>query len=105
METAEIKHHIIFRKNGDNKLHDPQPLKVLSNIIFDSNEHYIIHKKIISFNIDIFITYKRKSDRQEEFIRGFIYKNNSEIKITSCELFSSLQLGSYCYDNIIICYY
>jgi hypothetical protein len=104
METKETKHHIIFRKS-DNELHDVQPLMALSNIIFDSNEHYIIHKKIISFNIDVFITYKRNSDGQEEFIRGFIYKNNSEIKLTSCALFSSLQLGSFCYDNIMICYY
>jgi hypothetical protein len=105
--TEEIKQWIIFRENS-NELHDTYPFKCTSELIYDDNEHSIIHKKvnIKNKNIDLYITCKKEGTTNEwNFVRGFMYKNNKEYVIKTIALFSSLQIGTYCYDKILICDY
>ena len=105
--TEQIKQWILFRENS-NKLHDTCPLKCTSELIYDDNNHSIIHKKvnINNNNIDLYITYKKEATTNEwNFVRGFMYKNKNEYMIKTVTLFNSLQIGEYCYDKILICDY
>ena len=101
------KQWVIFKKDG----YELQPLQCESELTYDENDYCIIHKKIITvdiFKIDLYITYKKKGKNENEhweFVRGFLYKNKNEYKITYFSTFSSLQRGAFCYDKIGICEY
>ena len=107
------KQYIVFRINGKD-LQSKNVHLVESELIFNNNEYYIVHKKLD--NLNIFITYKNIEENNEDttedenkkkiyskFIRGYIYKDNRESNIKSFDLYSSLQIGEWAYDNIGIC--
>lgn len=107
------KQYIVFRINNKD-LQSKNVHLVESELIFNNNEYYIVHKKLD--NLNIFITYKNIEENNEDttedenkkkiyskFIRGYIYKDNRESNIKSFDLYSSLQIGEWAYDNIGIC--
>jgi hypothetical protein len=99
------KHWVIFKEDGN----ETEPFLCDSELVYDDNQHCIIHKKIITvdiFHIDLYITYKNKDGTGNwEFVRGFLYKNNEEYVIKSFVTFASLQRGQFGYDNVGICCY
>uniref|UniRef100_A0A6C0KUT9 Uncharacterized protein n=1 Tax=viral metagenome TaxID=1070528 RepID=A0A6C0KUT9_9ZZZZ len=105
MESKQSNQFILFRKDDEEITDDIEPVKAISRITSNQKNYCIIHKVILNGNIDIYITYKKNKEGQYEFLRGFMYKNNCEFQITSCPIYSSLQIGSFGYDNIMICYY
>jgi len=76
--------------------------------------YVLVYKKLISkFSntctiealhsvISVSLTLKIENNR-EKMVRGFVYVNNKEFPILECDLFSSLQLGKWGYDNITVC--
>jgi hypothetical protein len=98
------KHKVIFSEDGN----ETQPFLCESELVYDNNKYCIIHKNnnCSHLSIDLYITYKNKDGNGNwEFVRGFLYKNNKEYVITSFVVFSSLQRGLFCYDNVGICAY
>jgi hypothetical protein len=78
----------------------------VSTILF-SNENYTIVKKTGTLNdveLNIILTYytSREKPHENGFIRGYLYVNKKEHKIKSAYVYSSLQIGEWCYDNIQI---
>ena len=103
MNQDKAKHWVIFRKDG----YEAGPFNCESELVYDDNEHCIVHKKIVNVGKnqnDLYITYKNEGGNWE-FVRGFIYKNNKEFKINSFVVLSSLQRGAFCYDGVGICEY
>ena len=49
-----------------------------------------------------FIMYEKK-DGIEQFLRGYLYKNNQEQEVLSYTRYVSLQIGQYGYDDIATC--
>lgn len=102
------KQYIVFKINNKD-LQSKNVHLVESELIFNNNEHYIVHKKLD--NLNIFITYKNIEENIDEdnkkiyskFIRGYIYKDNLEYNIKLFDLYSSVQIGEWAYDNIGIC--
>ena len=103
MNQQKAEHWIIFRKDG----YESSPFNCESELVYDDNENCIIHKKVINTDkkqIDLYITYKIQGGNWV-FVRGFIYKNHNEYKISSFVVLSSLQKGAFCYDGVGICEY
>ena len=113
-EVKNIKKQYIVFEINNKDLQSKNVHLVESELIFNNNKYYIVHKKLDNFNI--FITYKNIEDTAEDkdnnedkkknyskFIRGYIYKDNREYNIKSFYLYSSLQIGEWAYDNIGIC--
>ena len=74
-----------------------------STVLFQTDSHSVVKKTAIikELELDIFITYYYL-DGREDFIRGFLYTNNKEYPIQSCYMYSSLQIGKYAYDRIMV---
>jgi hypothetical protein len=67
------------------------------------NEKYgINHIYIEILNINIYVTYQKK-DEINEFVRGFLYKDDKEYEILYFCRYHSLQIGEHGYDNIATC--
>jgi len=100
-----IAQWIVLKKYNNQVLNVP-PEECISEIIYDDNQYCIIKKKLCNKHIELYITYKRELETNDFiFVRGFLYKNNEEIKIMSVVVFESLQIGVNCYDKIAICDY
>jgi hypothetical protein len=68
-----------------------------------SNPNYLItHIQVDSLKIDIVIMYEKK-DGIEEFVRGYLYKEDKEYEIYFYARYVSLQIGKYGYDDVGIC--
>jgi hypothetical protein len=111
-----MKQKITFYANNEyinNKVYDCD-----SEIICETENFFVVKKnnlKLISPNkeekgeekdtkhIFVIITY-RKNEKIDEFIRGYIYIENTEYSINSFTRYTSLQIGKYAYDNIGTCY-
>jgi hypothetical protein len=68
-----------------------------SSIVSENEDDLIIKKTITKENIDIIMTMLYKNNR---FHSGKILYNNEEYKITDINMYCSLQIELYCYDNI-----
>jgi hypothetical protein len=74
-----------------------------STVLFQTDSHSVVKKTatIKEKELDIFLTYSYL-DGREYFLRGFLYTNNKEYIIQSCYIYSSLQIGKYAYDRIMV---
>jgi len=78
-----------------------------NSILFFKNENYAIIKKTGNINdveLDIFLTYytPEENNGEDKLARGYLYTNKKEFEIKSAHIYSSLQIGEWCYDNIQI---
>jgi hypothetical protein len=78
----------------------------VSKILF-ANDDYTIVKKTGTLNnaeLDIILTYyiSKETPDKNKFVRGYLYVNKKENEIKSAYMYSSLQIGEWCYDNIQI---
>ena len=78
----------------------------VSTILF-SNDDYTIVKKTGTLNdveLNIVLTYytSRENPNENGFVRGYLYVNKKEHEVKSAYIYSSLQIGEWCYDNIQI---
>ena len=71
-----------------------------STINFDNSNNYIVHKKCKNPDIEIFLTMKNG-----ELIRGYLYQYGIEYEVKQYVLYKSIQMGSWAYDMLGICYY
>ena len=94
-----VKQWIIIKLESET-LDSKEPIKYISKIIYDKNNFCIIHKESLDQEISIFLTFYNNN-----FIRGFIYKNKVEYIVNNITMFSSLQIKNICYDFICICNY
>jgi len=77
-----------------------------SKILF-ANENYTIAKKtgtLKDIEIDVILTYyiSKEYPHENKLVRGYLYINKKEHNIKSAYMYSSLQIGEWCYDNIQI---
>ncbi len=68
-----------------------------SSIVSESEDDLIIKKTITEENVDIIMTFLYRNNR---FHTGTIIYNDKEYKIIDINMYYSLQIESYCYDNI-----
>ena len=106
-KADEVRHRIVFSYEQDE--HMPvllgwshglkeKNLFMCSSLIVSENEDDLIIKKTITKeNIDIIMTMLYRNNR---FYSGKILYNNEEFEIKYINMYYSLQIGSYCYDNI-----
>jgi len=78
----------------------------VSKLIF-SVENYTIIKKTGTINdveINIILTYyiSKENSRENKLLRGYLYVNEKEYEIKSTNMYRSLQINEWCYDNIQI---
>jgi len=78
----------------------------VSTILF-SNENYTIVKKTGKLNnaeLDIILTnyISKETPHKNKLVRGYLYVNKKEHEIKSAYVYSSLQIGELCSDNIQI---
>ena len=110
--TAPLNQFVLFdfKENPNREI----VFRCKSTLLLGSSKYKIIHKKLVSkytdttrnepldINIDIFLTCKDENDR-DRLVRGYLYLKGKEYPILEYDLFSSLQIGKWCYDNIAIC--
>jgi hypothetical protein len=110
--TASLNQYVLFdfKENPNREI----VFRCKSTLLTASSKYKLIHKKLVSkytntksnepldINIDIFLTHKCENGR-DRMIRGYLYLNDKEYPILEYDLFSSLQIGKWCYDNIAIC--
>ena len=89
---------ICLSRNAENAHNFPQSTKSFENV-------YRVNKNIScddgSFmEIELYICNEKN---KEKFISGKLLKDNNEYIIDLYVLYSHLQIGIYCYDNIGIC--
>ena len=75
-----------------------------SQVIFEKDEHKIIHKKSIKDGkiIDIFLTYQIVKEHPY-FLRGYLYYNKKEYKVNHYTIYNSLEIHNKSYDFIGLC--
>lgn len=110
--TADCVEYVLFDFKGNTKRETV--FRCNSSVLFHSEKYIIIRKTLVSTYTDtvtnipldttmsIFLTCKIENNRHQ-LIRGFLYIQDKEYPIQEYDLFSSLQIGRWGYDNIAIC--
>ena len=104
---SEVKHPIVFCYNENeympfllgygHNLKEKNLFICNSSIVSESEDDLIVKKTFIKENMNMSITLLYKNNR---FHTGTITYNNEEYKIKDINMYHSLQIESYCYDNI-----
>jgi hypothetical protein len=91
--------HLPVLLNLGSNLKEKNLFECKSEIVMNSDSYTIFHETIdvSGVKMDVFSTHTTSG----EFIRGFVYFNGEELPITRYNIYRSLQIESYCYDNII----
>jgi hypothetical protein len=108
------KHKIAFYNKKDNEyidnivyMCDSEIISKIDNIFIAKKSNLVkmfdYSKSSINENLVIIFTYVRIPE-YDQVLRGYLYFENKEYKITNYVRYSSLQIGSCCYDEIGICY-
>ena len=104
---SEVKHPIVFSYEEDEHmpfllgwshgLKEKNLFICTSSIVSENDDNLVIKKIITKENMDIVITLLYKNNI---FHNGKISYNNEEYEIKYINMYYSLQIGSFCYDNI-----
>lgn len=95
--SYEKDEHMPFLLGWSHGLKEKNLFMCSSSIVSETEDDLIIKKKITEENVDIIMTMLYRNNR---FHSGKIIYNNEEYKITDINMYYSLQIESYCYDNI-----
>lgn len=107
------KHHIVFSYGDDEHMpvllsfsHNLKPQNVAlcdSSLVYHGPVYFILKKTTSLFDMDItlLLTFSYFNNK-ESFMRGFAYIHDKEYPISICNNYSSLQIGEYAYDNILL---
>jgi len=103
----EVRHRIVFSYEEDEHmpfllgwshgLKEKNLFICTSSIVLENEDDLIVKKTINKENINISMTFLYKNNR---FHSGTIRYNNEDYEIKYINMYHSLQIGSYCYDNI-----
>jgi uncharacterized protein YprB with RNaseH-like and TPR domain len=103
----EVRHRIVFSYEKDEHmpfllgwshgLKEKNLFICTSSIVSENDDNLVIKKIITKENMDIVITLLYKNNI---FHNGKISYNNEEYEIKYINMYYSLQIGSFCYDNI-----
>ena len=80
--------------------------KCNTTILFDNSSYKIIQKRLLSYDeniidsdIDIILTYSVSNKKTSNM---YLYSKNKQYEILNMQMFRSLQIDLYTYDNIVV---
>lgn len=95
--------HMHVKKHNINPDHI---FKCSTTILFDNSSYKIIQKRLLSYdennvdsNIDIILTYSVTNKTTSNM---YLYSKNKQYEILDMQMFRSLQIDLYTYDNIVV---